>query len=234
MSKSPKLRAVTRDGVDYLWVDTDLDSEWRATYRLVYQNGALVIGEVRVLPRQGSEGHVWTTADKAGLRAVAPRGGVRATLLRQVSIPAVGQYARQLGAILKRGLSDDTKEVVEALHVLGQADVPDGEIIVPSLPVVAIFHQPEVQKPGSRRGRKGKGELFYARVARTYVAEARKARPRPLEAIRKLHRLDNVNQARTAVYRAREKGLLGGRQPGKVSGFLTPKAKAVLGLDPVS
>ena len=67
-----------------------------------------------------------------------------------------------------------------------------------------------ISRAASRRGRKGKGEHFYAQVSQTYVAEAEKGTRRGiLEAIRKRHRLANIDQARAAVYRARQMGLLG-------------------------
>ena len=105
----------------------------------------------------------------------------------------------------------------------------DGEQELHPPPVDAVVHQSNTDPQGPRRGRKGKGEAFYARVARTYVTEIDEGRiVGMLEQIRKRHRLANINQARTAVYRAREMGLLGARQAGKISGLLTNKAKAVL------
>ena len=126
------------------------------------------------------------------------------------------------------------KKVVAELQARGLADSPDGDVTLPPLDVVAVFHQPDTRQPtGSRRGRKGKGEHFYAQVSQTYVAEAEKGTRRGiLEAIRKRHRLANIDQARAAVYRARQMGLLGGRQAGKVSGVLSEKAKAVLATRP--
>ena len=53
-----------------------------------------------------------------------------------------------------------------------------------------------------------------------------------LAVIEKRHRLGNIGQARAAVYRAREMGLLGGRKPGRAHGVLTAKAKAVLASRP--
>ena len=234
MSKRPELKAVSHKGVDNrwiydLWIKMDLAPEWRVAYRLVLQDGVLVIGEVRVLPRKGSNGHTWTAAENKGLLAVAPSGGVRSTLLRRVSIPAAGQYAQDLETqVTKWRRSRKKLEWLEGIG--GIVDILDGEqVIHPPPPTVAKVHQPVTEPARPRRGRKGKGEAFYARVARTYVAEAEKGRTRGILAvIVKRHGLGNIGQARAAVYRAREMGLLGGRQPGKVSGFLTRKAKAVL------
>ena len=175
-----------------------------------------MIGEVRVLPRHGSDGAQWTAADKAGPSATAPTGGVRATLLRRVPIPATGQFASRVLRLLKTVVaSRRLRSYVGLNDVMGSLDLKQ--------------QGGKGQPSRSRRGRKGRGEEFYARIAQTYVEEAETRKPqRPLEAIKKQHRLATINHARAAVYRAREMGYLGGRQPGKVSGFLTAKAEAVL------
>ena len=215
MSGKPSFHAGSLDGVPQLWVEVSLDPQWRATYRLVIQEGVPVIAEVRVFPRErGVMGLHWATGDKAGPRATAPPGGVRSTLLRRVPIPAIGQFAgraiKVLAAVrgLPTSLGSEVGEIADLLELKHEGG--------------------KAQPSRSRRGRKGKGDEFYALVAQTYVTETEKRKPRPLEAIRKRHRLATVNQARTAVYRAREMGYLGGRQPGRVSGFLTDKAKTVL------
>ena len=126
------------------------------------------------------------------------------------------------------------KEIVADMQIAGLTGYKNGTLTLPPVPVVELFFQPTPAKPTrSRRGRKGKGEHFYAQVARTYVKEVGKGKTRGiLEVIRKQHRLARIDDARAAVYRARQMGLLGGRQPGKVSGFLTDKAKAVLAAGP--
>ena len=54
---APSIQIMTVDGVKQLWVQVDdLDPQWRAVYRLVFQDGVPVIGEVRVLPQPGSQG----------------------------------------------------------------------------------------------------------------------------------------------------------------------------------
>jgi hypothetical protein len=42
-------------GTDDLWV-TNQYGDWMAAYRLVGQNGRLVIGELRVYPREAGQG----------------------------------------------------------------------------------------------------------------------------------------------------------------------------------
>ncbi len=223
------LKAVTRNKVNNLWLETDLAPEWRAAYRLVVQNGVLVIGEVRVLPRHGSDGHEWTAAEKKkGLLAVAPVGGVRATMLRRVRIPAAGEYLRQMGQEIKRWRRF-RERIAEFDAIGGILDIIDGSTVIDPSPVDTAVHQPDTEPTRPRRGRKGKGEAFYARVARTYVAEVKKGKTRGILAmIVRQHRLGNIGQARAAVYRAREMGLLGGRKPGRAYGVLTAKAKAIL------
>ena len=94
---------VDKNAPPNLWVDIKLDEQWQASYRLVDQDGLLVIGEIRVLPREGSNREVWTLAERIGLDAAAPAGGLRSTLLRRVAIPAVGQFARKHSEVMKRG-----------------------------------------------------------------------------------------------------------------------------------
>ena len=215
-----RFRKVESKGTVNLWADVKLDRQWQVSYRLVVQGGVPVIGEVRVLPRHGSKSETWTDAEeKFGLLAAAPAGGVRSTLLRRVGVPAVGRAARQFATILK-----DAVRASEEQH-----GARDGEtIIVSPTPVPS---QPEgQQRSGSRRGRKGKGEAFYARIAETYIAEVEKNKHRGLaEVVQKQHGLSTVEHARVAIFRAREKGFIGGtRVTGKAQGFLTDKAKAVL------
>ena len=211
----PSLQIMTVDGVTQLWVQVDdIDPQWRAAYRLVLQDGVPVIGEVRVLPQQGSRGPYWTAGDKKGPIATVPRGGVRAKLLRSLTIPAVGQFGQRMVARMPGKLLEYLREGKQgqSLARLAGLAAPDG-----------------TGEERSLRGRKGRGDPFYARVAQTYAAEIGKGTRRGiLEVVRKQHRLSTVSHARAAVHRARALKFLGGGQQGRASGVLTDKAKAVL------
>ena len=220
MTQRLRFRKVEKRGTLNLWADVKLDRQWQVSYRLVVQGGVLVIGEVRVLPRHGSDREIWTDAEeKSGLHAAAPAGGVRSTLLRRVGIPAVGRAARQFATILK----DAVRAFAE------QHGAHDGETVIVS-PTPVPSQADGQQRSGSPRGRKGKGAVFYARIAQTYIAECGKDKHRGvLKVVQKQHGLGSVDQARVAVYRAREMGFIGGqRMPGKAGGSLTDKAKATL------
>lgn len=93
-----------RDAFDVheLWAEDLIDQRWRAAYRLSFQRGAIVVSEVRLSPAEDHEYRPrggWS-ADALGPTAKVPRGGVKATLLRQVrplkSLKRAASLARQL------------------------------------------------------------------------------------------------------------------------------------------
>ncbi|MCH7747547.1 MAG: hypothetical protein IH939_05575 [Acidobacteria bacterium] len=151
--------------------------------------------------------------------------------MRRVPIPAIGQYARKVTdglALMPRAVRNHISKEIGM-------DVGDGswvDTVTMSKDLtqrLKLLQSGDVQPSPSRRGRKGRGDAFYARIAQTYATEAEKGTRRGmLEIIRKQHRLATINHARAAVYRAREMKFLEGRQLGVVSGALTDKARAIL------
>jgi hypothetical protein len=82
----------------------------------------------------------------------------------------------------------------------------------------------KVQEP-KRRGRKGRTDLDYARLARRYVALLDHAAP--VKILSKQMKL-NESTVRVLIYEARQHGLLTPGAPGRAGGKLTDKAQRIL------
>jgi len=85
-------------GIHEAWFEVALTDDWTAAYRVVPQDGAPVIAEVRVFPRESG----WRMAGEwsgvyLGLHATVPRGGITARLLRQV------RFSNAAGSKLAQG-----------------------------------------------------------------------------------------------------------------------------------
>jgi hypothetical protein len=188
--------------VDDFWVRRE-DGPWVIAYRLVLQGGRLVIGELRVYPRQyrdseDVESGVLTpwdvTRDLQGINGVAPAGGLTASFVHGIR---PGQDVN-IGRDIVRGLKGRDAAIWRILLSLGvQTD---------EAPAANTHHR--------MGGPQGKGLAFYREVARVYLA----APSRPTQAVAKAKNI-TVEQARDAVYRARHRyGLLPLTSRGKAGG----------------
>ena len=245
-------KGVTMIKVPQIWLEAELDDQWRAAYRLVVQNGRLVLGEVRVLPLEGNifdrgdpyDYGGWSAKFK-GVFASVPEGGLRIRLLRNV--PAITAFLNQLqGGLLTsverwstgrpdrvigkpKGLpspgqaAGSVRDQAVRLHALVQRqrdNSPDNlrRVIVEAL---RKMHPEPTTGAKSRRGRKGRPPVFYARIARAYANLIDAKSPRPLQVIAS-RRLLTVEQVRAAVAKARRLGFLTVTTAGQKGGSLTP------------
>ena len=75
--------------VDNAWVVRHLNDGWTAAYRLVIQDGAFVVGELRIYPTEpvATGGRRYSPGDWSGiwrgLDATVPRAGLTTTLARE-------------------------------------------------------------------------------------------------------------------------------------------------------
>lgn len=209
-------RPAPEDGEGYVrdtlvpeaWVEAPLEGGWIAAYRLVPQAGVPVIGEIRIFPqepRRDDTPGLWDGAwDGAtpGRFVEVPDGGLSARVLRQVTV----------GEHLQSGS--------EALALLQQA--PGWATMLRG------FSSPKKRRrPKGPGGRPRRPDLFYAQLAATYVDALSSGHRNPVERVAVIVR-QPAGRVRTMLHQARERGLLAGRQQGRASGQLTPRARVLI------
>jgi hypothetical protein len=209
--------------VDDYWLEHVIDNRWIAAFRFTLQDGQAVISEMRIFPADGdstmapafllsevsdrSPGQ-WS-AEFAGHKAKAPRGGLTATLVHN---------SVKLGEIMKNARVD--------LNTL-RRETPS---LFEPAGTFAQFTAKATRAAMSERrpGRKGHGLLFFAQLAKDYVDQIRASDPRPAATIARARGL-KPERVRDFIHRARKQGLLtDALLPGQKSGELTPKALAIL------
>lgn len=195
--------------VEEAWLEVPLPGgEWVAAYRLMPEEGRHVVGELRVFPNEPGRPRLgrWS-AERLGIHAPIPRGGLGARLLRNVKVSDdLSYFVRHKAAgpgfaarLVKQGFTD-----------------------------LDVGHQGH--QPGGRRGH---SNLFYARIAARYVALLERGEAKPVHALqRELEEEENnpLSQAtvRDLIRRARARGLLTTTTRGRPGGQLTQKAVALL------
>jgi hypothetical protein len=97
-----------------------------------------------------------------------------------------------------------------------------------SVPWLPLFSEQALEAP-RRVGRRGRPDLYYARLAAAYVSAVESGNPRPVAAVAE-QLGDGYSSAyvRDALHRARERGLLIRPPRGRAGGRLTNKALAML------
>lgn len=168
--------------VDDYWVTRET-GPWVIAYRLVLQDGRLVIGELRVYPRV-DDAPPWDIArDLQGIRAPAPAGGLTAAIVHAITVGGDVNLGRLIVREL-RGKGPLGPMIWNRLRALG----------------VQTEEGPPVDTAHRKGGPKGKGIAFYRRIARTYLA----APSRPVQAVARAEGLTTA-QARDAIHRARHR-----------------------------
>jgi hypothetical protein len=195
-----EVRDVRVVAVRSTWVWAPLGGGWAAWYRIVAQDGAPIIAEVRVCPADAvpDDAPGESSARLLGHRATAPRAGVTAELLRRVR---VGEYLKEAGDIL--------------------------ESMRPFEPLVADrgFTDPPRRGPG----RKGHSNEFYAQLADDYVTAIKAGSRSPAADVARRRRL-SAPRVRDMLHEARHRGLLTpATMPGRRGpADLTERGRAVL------
>ena len=195
------------------WVEAPIGEEWTAAYRLVVQNGFPVVAELRIFPaepgrRDSQRDPGRWGGEVLGAKARAPRGGITARLLRQVK---VGEHYKFVGDFLRWVQKQYGREPFGPDQPLGRR----------GLTVPASTHVPE-------RGRRGRSDADYARVAAAYVEAFNAGSRHPVVDAAQALRAPPARM-RDMVHQARCRGLLTpSTKQGRRGGQLTPRACALL------
>jgi transposase-like protein len=191
---------------DSLWIEMPLGAAWTVAYRLVPQQGQPVVAELRVFPTEPDRRAAgeWTGC-YTGVRATVPAGGLTAPMLRRIRLH---------------------RNLVAGKHAIAWVARHT------AVPVLGRFGLAQPKVRGERRqphrGRPGWSRAEYARIAAAYVSAIEHGSTRPVADVARRRRLE-PSQARDAVRRARELGLLTpGVKRGQVGGALTPAAIRLL------
>ena len=181
-------------GTEDLWVRVDY-GPWVAVYRLVAQQGRLVIGELRIYPAEKNTrmGPGYWSGEYRGVRAIVPKGGLNSTLVDRLR-PAGDVNVGRLILQHQRELANQGADQGPFWDVLHELGVTTQEVEPP-----ATSHR--------MGGPAGKGIAYYRSVQKIYETALLKGE-HPTKAVAK--RLDLTSkQAAQVVYRTRNKyGLL--------------------------
>lgn len=190
--------------VEDLWVEVDVADRWRAAFRLMESDDTFVVAEVRLFPRDEFPGrpHGEWRASKLGLLA-GLLAGERKSGNKHASFAPLGS------GITARLL----REIPFAEHIRFAGHVPQR-------------NRPEADelKDGPRRGR---SDLFYARLAASYAARTDAGSRRPVADVARTVKMSTA-QVRDAIHTARQRGLLTKAAAGRPGGALTPRGAALL------
>jgi hypothetical protein len=209
LGNAPAMKKALLD-VASVWIETDLNPHWMVAFRLLPQNGMPVIAELRIFPREDFKFRPtgeWS-ASHLGNRATAPAGGITAPMLRDLKL-----------TIVRRKM----KETVEVFRSPESGIASILKLI--DFPVSA----PRTPRKKDNRGRPPLPDLEFARIADFYVRRCEVSRT-PVQDTARHFRISIV-KARARLHEARKRELLtGGRDLwGIAGGFLTEKAKQILG-----
>jgi hypothetical protein len=193
--------------VEDLWITRE-DGPWAVAYRLVLQRNRLVIGELRVYPREPVDTEVdpdsarppWSAArDLQGIHAWAPLGGLTATVVHSITPGGDANAGRLILRAFRESSSNEAKTFIwNHLFTLG--------VQSEAAPLPNTAHR--------KGGPSGKGLAFYRMAARVYL----NAPTRPVQAVAEALKI-SPEQARDAIHRARHRhGLLPLTSRGKAGG----------------
>jgi len=174
------------------WVMRPINAEWMAAYRLVIQDGAFVVGELRIYPVEsvdsgpgsyslGDWSGIWR-----GLGATVPDGGLTNTRAREAA-----KMNPSLTA--SRGILRDLKRRYPAFNDLQEYGL-------------ATFDPPKPVNPSG--GTLGRPRGFYRAVAKEYARARQRNSRHPNQDVMLALKMDSNAQARDAVYKARKLGFL--------------------------
>ena len=210
--------------IENIWKVTPLDDAWMAAYRFMVQAGVLVVGEVRVYPRESAK---WSPGEWSGTvggySTSVPVGGLTTTVAR-------------LGANISARLVDAQRDVAWAPSEakmarragLTRRREPFGkEGLFGALGII------EPDRLSISSGRRTAVLTRYAKAARVYVVAMGAGNHAPVRAVARRLRV-TPTVARSLVHEARANGLLLPKHAiqGRAQGQLTARARQLLELKP--
>lgn len=189
------------------WVEVPLGRSWIVAYRIVNDHGTPVVGELRIFPAEEDRPALgqWS-GELLGANAKVPRRGITTRQLRAVRVLAYLRYMADQVARLRAKAPDLAKD-------WGWGEGGATPARRSKSPV------------GSRRGRKGRPDEFYADIAAAYVLTLARDSKRPIQDIATRRRLD-PGQVRDMIREARKRKLLTAAKAGVRGGVLTPAGMA--------
>ena len=242
--------------VPQIWAEVEIAERWKAVYRLVLQNRRLVVGEIRLIPKEDDPANPqcdqgdWS-ATFVGPFAPVPPGGLTTRLFRKV--PAITALVNQTQRALMEEMLNKAASISRSRRISPSASISPSVSVSPSsssslvTPSASASISPsayirlaktllpaESEQGASkqldstrRRGRKGRPHTFYANIARSYATLIDTDNPRPLQVIAARRTL-TVEQVRAAVAKARRLGFLTPTTEGQKGGSLTVEGLRVL------
>ena len=188
------------------WVEIPLGNEWTAACRLLPQGGVPIVAELRVYPRDPSGRHSpgrWS-GEFAGVKARVPPGGLSTRLLRGLRLSASSTAWKGFRQAMQK--LPENHEWVKRWHG---------------------FSVDSEERP-KREYRRGRPDIFYARIAARYCRILHAGRRNAVQIIASSIKQPE-SKVRDMVLQARKRGLLT-RPPkqGRMGGQLTPKAERLL------
>ena len=155
--------------VDDFWFEAPLGEEWNVAYRILGRPEGLVVGEIRIFPKEDPARHPrarlgeWS-GDLQGTHAAVPEGasaGVTSRLLRRVRVDRNVWFGKEALEDLTRryGLITDTRHPAQGHAFLAHA-------------LTRVGIKPQRLGPPERRHRLGRKRLpdrDYQRIAEVYT-----------------------------------------------------------------
>lgn len=195
-----------------VWVVRFLNDDWQAAYRLAVKDKRIIVGELRILPREeGAQAGSWS-ADFLGAFAPVPGKGVDADLIRLAKMADVD---RGIDVVVRKG---------KKAKAAGKRS-----LLVKILNRMGVENLKRASGSGKGGGRKGRPDDYYAKIAAAYCQECAERGIRGAnQRVAKSLNLD-VAKVTSDVSRARNVyGFIGPTAQGKGGGSLTAKAERVL------
>lgn len=212
--------------VTNIWKVTPLSDDWVAATRFVAQAGVLVVGEIRIYPREprGPLGE-WPPGEWSGTltgyRATVPAGGLTTTMARRGTTLAARlreaqqdvEWSRSEVALARQQGRTRRHDPFSDKGVWGRVGIADPDALAPT--------------PGWRMA----GLVRQARAAHIYVQALEAGKRGTVQAVAARLRVP-YSQALSIIHLARVNDLLLPKvaKQGRPEGRLTPRAKALLNL----
>lgn len=193
------------------WLELEIDDEWIAAYRIVPQEGGVVVAELRVFPldrgsdRKPSTPGLWS-GEVLGIAASAPKGGLSARTLRRVKLNLHKKHAQEALNEIRKIVGDDF------LQAFG-------------LP--AMSAATKKRSKSERRGRRPLDESVLAEIAQRYVEATAAGSRSPVKHVAAQLGF-TIGKVRSALHKARARGILSKTKWGTAGGRLTRKGKKLL------